>query len=93
MMNSTVIKKSFTNFEGTKSHSIPCKILPPYFRNQLHAILILIPKLFDSFSPSLNCCFCLLGNLTTLRLVFAALFLLEIFLNVCALFVLGKNTK
>lgn len=33
MRNKIVIKKSFTNLEGTKGHSIPGKILPPYFGN------------------------------------------------------------
>ena len=94
MTNIIVIKKSFTNLKGTEGHTIPREVFPPYFGHQLHAILILIPKLFDGFCPGLNGSFCLFGKaLATLRLVFAALFLLEVFLDVCALFVLGKHTE
>jgi hypothetical protein len=91
--NLIVIKKSFANLEGTKGHSIPGEILPPNFGDQLHTILILIPQLFDGFSPGLNCSFCLFGEFATLRLMLAALLLLEVLLDVGALFVLGKHAK
>ena len=93
MANRTVIKKSFTNLEGTKGHSIPGEILPPYFGDQLHTILILIPKLFDGFGPGLNCRFGLFGQFATLRLMLAAFLLLEVLLDVGAFFVLGKHAE